>query len=421
MEEILNVLVNIMKLKEMPRSGWVLRGIKNPETVAEHTFRSAIASWILARNVRPKLDIAKVIKIALAHDLCEVYAGDIPPYLGLLPSNPGARREMLKHAIKLPQEIRKKREKEQHARESESLEKLIGGLPVHLKKEITHYWLDYERLRSREGRFVRQVDKIEALLQAIEYWGTGNDTPAVGWWEQAGRMVDDPSLVVFLKKIEQHFYKKKRATGELNLLLAIGKLKFMPRERWILRGVKFADTVANHVFLSALTVWLLGSRRGFSHEKALKAALSYKLSQLYAGDTITDEWEFSYGRPMRGKADKLPVQLKREKERRFSQSYRRESAALKKLVKPLPADLRGEIISLWDQAKRQVTFAGAFTAQAYWLATYLQALSYFKRDSSFPILGLYEQMRQYIYEPSLVEFLKLIDKKFLPESIRKLT
>ena len=238
--------------------------------------------------------------------------------------------------------------------------------------------------------------------------------------EQVGRFVDEPVLVEFLKEVDAHFYKGKKASGRLDFILKIGKIKSLPRERWILRGVKNPDTVASHAFFAALSVWFLGGQGKFSQERALKSALFFKLSQLYAGDSITDSWEFDFAQPEKAAAKTWPRSLRREKEKRFNQSFCRESAALKRVSRSLPADMSKEIASLWEQSKRQTTFAGSFTNQVYWLATYMQALLYFRKDKHFPILGLYEQMRQYIYEPKLVDFLKIIDKKFLPESVRKM-
>ncbi len=84
------------KLKRIPRTGFVWLEIKNPETIAQHAFRVAILNWILASKVKPKLNLEKVIKISLAHDLCEIYAGDMTPYRELLP------KEVLKRWIRLP-------------------------------------------------------------------------------------------------------------------------------------------------------------------------------------------------------------------------------------------------------------------------------------------------------------------------------
>ena len=54
------------------------------ESTAEHTYRMTLMAWILAGE-KGDLDICRVIKIALVHDLCEVYAGDLTPYDGILP------------------------------------------------------------------------------------------------------------------------------------------------------------------------------------------------------------------------------------------------------------------------------------------------------------------------------------------------
>ena len=73
MEQLLNFLIEIGKLKKMTRRGWELRGIKNPETIASHTFRMAIMTWLLGE--KKKLNLNKILKMSLIHDLCEVYAG----------------------------------------------------------------------------------------------------------------------------------------------------------------------------------------------------------------------------------------------------------------------------------------------------------------------------------------------------------
>ncbi len=64
-------------------------------------------------------------------------------------------------------------------------------------------WLDYERLNSKEGRFVRQGDKIETLLQTKEYWKSNRDSPVLGWWEKLNESVDNQTLLKFLKEVKK--------------------------------------------------------------------------------------------------------------------------------------------------------------------------------------------------------------------------
>lgn len=201
MKEIIEFLIASGKLKKMPRTGWVWRGVKNPETIAEHTFRVAIMSWVLAKEGGEKLNLVKIIKMALAHDLCEVYAGDITPYWGLLSKDPKKRRKELQAWVRLPRAEKEKRAKVKFEREKKSLEKLVKKLSPDLRKEIMESWLDYEKMRTREGRFVKQVDKIETLLQAKEYWDDGNNSFVCAWWEEIDEFVDDPVLLKFLKEL----------------------------------------------------------------------------------------------------------------------------------------------------------------------------------------------------------------------------
>ena len=78
MKNALKFLIEANKLKTVPRTGWVLMEVKNPESIADHIFRVTVATWLMAEKAN--LDVKRAIKIALFHDLCEVYAGDSTPF-----------------------------------------------------------------------------------------------------------------------------------------------------------------------------------------------------------------------------------------------------------------------------------------------------------------------------------------------------
>ncbi|MGM5481989.1 MAG: HD domain-containing protein, partial [Nanobdellota archaeon] len=61
-------------LKSVPRSGWHFIGNKNPESVAEHSFRTTIIGYFLAKQ--EGADANTVVKICLFHDLSETRLGD---------------------------------------------------------------------------------------------------------------------------------------------------------------------------------------------------------------------------------------------------------------------------------------------------------------------------------------------------------
>ena len=209
MKNILNFLIEVGKLKRTPRKGWVLRGIKNPETIAAHTFRMAIMSWLL--GIEKKLNINKVIKISLIHDLCEVYAGDTTPYDNKFFSKDKKRwKEMTKKWPRFSKEEKEKIFQKKHKKENKALKKLILNLPLALKKEIRHLWIDYEKGSTKEGKFVHQLDRVENLLQALEYWEKDKQFAIEPWWIQIEELVDDPILLKFMKALDEKFHKKRK-------------------------------------------------------------------------------------------------------------------------------------------------------------------------------------------------------------------
>jgi putative hydrolase of HD superfamily len=206
MTNLLRFFTESGKLKTMPRSGWVLRGIKNPESIAEHTFRVALMAWTLGIQ-KHNFNIEKLIKIALVHDLCEVYAGDITPYDTILPKNARKRKEMLQTWPRFS-EIQKKRLSEsKYKKEKQGLEKLTKNLPAGLKKEMEMLWLDYEKGLSKEGRFFRQIDRAENLLQSLEYWQIDKNLPQKSWWTQANELFDDKLLLELVSNMDKEFHK----------------------------------------------------------------------------------------------------------------------------------------------------------------------------------------------------------------------
>jgi len=112
------------------------------DSVASHCWRLALLSYLLAEQLNMKLDVSKVMKFALIHDLPEVLIGDISfdkIYTG--------------EAVKLG--------------EKEAMEKLSAMLPSALCAEFLELWKDYEASNSLEAKFVKIVDKLEAAHQAM--------------------------------------------------------------------------------------------------------------------------------------------------------------------------------------------------------------------------------------------------------------
>lgn len=205
MKEIVYFLIEAGKLKKKKRKGWLLRRVKNPETIAEHTFRMALMAWLLAKKRR--LDLEKILKMALIHDLCEVYAGDTTPYDGILPKKRELRKEILSKWPRFTVKEKEEKTRKKHRKELISLEKITNDLPPSIKEEIKDLWIEYEEGLSKEGRFLRQIDRIENLLQALEYWKKEKDFSIDPWWIQMKELVDDPQLIKFMNTLDKYFHK----------------------------------------------------------------------------------------------------------------------------------------------------------------------------------------------------------------------
>src|SRR5262245_37238446 len=151
------------RLKEVRRKGWVDRGVPAAESVADHSYRVALLAWALARA--RGLDAGQAMLIGLVHDLAEAEVGDETPFDALLASGQPFDNERFDRP---PPDDPAGRAAKQ-ARERVAIERLAGGLGPPLAAELAAAWHDYAEQRSPEARLVKQLDRVETLLQARAY------------------------------------------------------------------------------------------------------------------------------------------------------------------------------------------------------------------------------------------------------------
>lgn len=137
-------LRDLMDLKRTPRSGWLRAGVVGPESVADHSFATALLAWQLARE-QSGVDPAKVLLMALLHDYHEARLGDIPaPVKERFP----------------PAEVERA--------EGRVMDEQWEGDPQ------TRALLEELRAgESEEARLVWAVDHLELLVQAARYYQEG--------------------------------------------------------------------------------------------------------------------------------------------------------------------------------------------------------------------------------------------------------
>lgn len=204
-ENLINFFTAIGKLKRMPRRGWVLRKVKNPETIAEHSFRVALLAWFLGD--KKDINLKEVIKIAIVHDLCEVYAGDITPYDKFF-TQKRYKKELFEKWPRFSKHEKMELSLYKHKREWLSLINLTSKLEPEIRQEIISLWLNYEEGLTKEGRFIRQIDKTENLLQASEYWIKDKKISIKPWWTEIEELVDNPILLKFIDTLDKKFHRK---------------------------------------------------------------------------------------------------------------------------------------------------------------------------------------------------------------------
>lgn len=145
---LLGLFLEAGNLKRLKRSGWLLRGVPDPESIADHSFRTALMTLFLAEELRDRgieIDVEKALKLALLHDLAEARITDIP-----LPAQ--------KYFDKAGGEVR-------------ALEEMLE--PTGRAEEYVELFLEYENESTLEGKLVKFADRLEMLIQAYEYEKAG--------------------------------------------------------------------------------------------------------------------------------------------------------------------------------------------------------------------------------------------------------
>ncbi|EPZ33402.1 hypothetical protein ROZALSC1DRAFT_27731 [Rozella allomycis CSF55] len=147
---MVDFLLLIETLKSEKRTGWVRKGVPNPESIADHMHRMAIIAMLFEQD-RRDLDVSKCVMIAAVHDLAEAIVGDITPH------DP---KFSVKHDL----------EKVLYClffqQDAILLMNNLVGTRFQLIKEL---YFEYEEGRTSESQFVKQIDKLEMLLQAFSY------------------------------------------------------------------------------------------------------------------------------------------------------------------------------------------------------------------------------------------------------------
>lgn len=194
------------ELYKIKRQGWIKRGIKNPESVADHSLEVAIG--VMPEASLKGLNIGRAIGMAFVHDLPEIISGDPTPY-DQIPDEDLS--DALQKWIPPSEEALEQKRRLDH----EALMRVTKFLPRSLRKEIRSLWQEYEEGVTEEAKLVRQVDRRQRLAKAKWYRESeGAGFPIAAFLEEA-RQSDDPELRRQADEIQEGI---KRPGGLLDIL-----------------------------------------------------------------------------------------------------------------------------------------------------------------------------------------------------------
>lgn len=145
--------LELYRLKDLARTGWVLRGVVLPESVADHSWGTALLALRYAGEAA--VDTERSLTLAVVHDLVEVRVGDIP-----------RRADPRVPAVS---------EEQKRSFESDAARELTEELPW---PELFALWEEYDRGVTGEAQFVRDMNLVDMVLQALFYareqrWSAG--------------------------------------------------------------------------------------------------------------------------------------------------------------------------------------------------------------------------------------------------------
>jgi len=140
-----NLLKQISFIKEIDKLKYIQRKTKlfnsdRPENDAEHSWHLAMMTIVLAEHSDKPIDVLKVLKMVLIHDIVEIDAGDTFIY-DSTKSHTNTDEELI------------------------AAKRIFGLLPTEQAEEFIAIWEEFEESMTDEAKFAKSMDRFEPLLQ----------------------------------------------------------------------------------------------------------------------------------------------------------------------------------------------------------------------------------------------------------------
>jgi len=144
-EQVLSFIVEIEKLKDIHRKTRPV-GLERYENSAEHSWHVCLSALMLKDYANDEIDIDRVIKMLLIHDLGEIDAGDTIVYASET------------------QEIKDK--------EAAGLRRVLDILPTGKAQEYMALWYEFEEGKTADSKYAKSIDRVPPLLHNL--YGDGH-------------------------------------------------------------------------------------------------------------------------------------------------------------------------------------------------------------------------------------------------------
>jgi len=137
----LEFILEIDRLKSVLRQSYLIDSDRH-ENSAEHSWHLAVAAMVLTEHAKERIDVGKVIRLVLVHDLVEIDAGDTFVYDEA--ANVGKA-----------------------AREQEAANRLFGVLPEDQAQTFMALWREFEDRQTKEAKFAFALDRLLPILHNV--------------------------------------------------------------------------------------------------------------------------------------------------------------------------------------------------------------------------------------------------------------
>jgi putative hydrolase of HD superfamily len=393
--------------------------VKNSETVADHAYRVLVLAWIFGRE--SKLNLKRLLKLALVHSLSAVYINYISPYSKLLDTK--SKKELLKKypalVLRAPIGDKWKIARQRFEEERRAVQKLTQGLPEPIKHEINYLWLDFQQKTSKEAKFLKALDRLENLIQALEYKNQIKKRLLSPFLSQINEVTDNKKILKFAQALGLFFTQGEKAVKNrkdrnlIKFLLEVGKLKITLRKGWVIRGVRNPESIASHSFVAAFMAWVFSMRRRLDQEVVIMMPAIHNIFTAEIGDHTPHDVFLEKLKDVDRVIETFPwIGLKQEKEVIMRETLQKDSRAMDAIFKYLPHQQRHELKYLWLEFRTGTSKEGRFARQVDQIETVLQAMEYHKHDKTVSPTSFWLGLKELVDDQILLQFVESLDNHY---------